>query len=51
MTEGADHRAGGLPNSPPAAEFIDVSKRFGRVVACDRVNLALHRGQVHGILG
>ncbi|HEY7626282.1 MAG TPA: ATP-binding cassette domain-containing protein, partial [Ilumatobacteraceae bacterium] len=51
MTDGVDHRAGGLPNSPPAAEFIDVSKRFGRVVACDRVSLALHRGQVHGILG
>ena len=37
--------------SAPAAEFIDISKRFGRVIACDRVNLALHRGRVHGILG
>lgn len=51
MSQGADHRAGGLPNSPPAAEFIDVSKRFGGVVACDRVSLALHRGHIHGILG
>ena len=51
MTPAADHRAGGLPDSPPAAEFVEVSKRFGRVVACDRVNLALHRGRIHGILG
>ncbi|MDP9463415.1 MAG: ABC transporter ATP-binding protein [Actinomycetota bacterium] len=51
MTQAADHRAGGKPDSPPAAEFIDISKRFGRVVACDRVNLALYRGRIHGILG
>ncbi len=51
MTQAADHRAGGEPESPPAAEFIDISKRFGRVVACDRVDLALHAGRIHGILG
>ncbi len=51
MTPAADHRAGGLPDSPPAAEFVEVSKRFGRVVACDHVSLALHRGRIHGILG
>jgi general nucleoside transport system ATP-binding protein len=51
VTQAADHRAGGKPDSPPAAEFIDISKRFGRVVACDRVNLALYRGRIHGILG
>ena len=51
MTPAADHRAGGLPDSPPAAEFVEVSKRFGRVVACDHVNLALHRGRIHGVLG
>jgi len=47
----ADHRAGGEPDSPPAAEFIDISKRFRQVVACDRVNLALHYGRIHGVLG
>ena len=51
MTQVPDHRAGGDPESSPAAEFIDVSKRFGRVVACDHVDLALHRGRIHGILG
>jgi general nucleoside transport system ATP-binding protein len=42
---------GGELDSPPAAEFIDISKRFGRVVACDHVNLSLHSGRIHGILG
>jgi len=28
-----------------------ITKRFGQVTACDGVDLALHRGQVHGILG
>ena len=46
-----DQRAGGEPDSPPAAEFIDISKRFRQVVACDRVNLALHYGRIHGVLG
>ncbi len=32
-------------------ELIDITKHFGQVVACDRVNLTLHRGRVHGILG
>jgi general nucleoside transport system ATP-binding protein len=51
VTQAADHRAGGGTEPPPAAEFIDISKRFGRVVACDRVNVALRPGRVHGILG
>ena len=51
MTSAADHRAGGKAEFPPAAEFIDVSKRFGRVIACDHVNLALSAGRIHGILG
>jgi ABC-type uncharacterized transport system ATPase subunit len=51
VTSAADHRAGGKADFPPAAEFIDISKRFGRVVACDHVNLALTAGRIHGILG
>ena len=51
MSQAADHRAGGKSDFPPAAEFIDISKTFGRVVACDSVNLALHKGRIHGILG
>ncbi|MEP7203402.1 MAG: ABC transporter ATP-binding protein [Ilumatobacteraceae bacterium] len=51
MISAADHRTGGKPEFPPAAEFIDISKRFGRVTACDHVDLALHRGRIHGILG
>jgi general nucleoside transport system ATP-binding protein len=51
VSQAADHRAGGSHGGPPAAEFVDISKRFGRVVACDHINLAIHRGQIHGILG
>ncbi len=37
--------------APPVLEILGVSKRYGGVVACDRVNLELRAGQVHGILG
>lgn len=43
--------AGGEHSSPPAVELIDITKRFGQIVACDRVNLTLHSGKIHGILG
>jgi len=36
---------------PAAVELVDITKRFGRVVACDGVDLALQRGRIHGILG
>ena len=42
---------GGEHSSPPAVELIDITKRFGQIVACDRVNLTLHSGRIHGILG
>ena len=51
MTTGLEQLAGGDHVSPPAVELIGITKRFGRVVACDRVDLLLHRGRVHGILG
>jgi ABC-type uncharacterized transport system ATPase subunit len=28
-----------------------ISKRFGPVVACDAVDLAVHQGEIHGLLG
>ncbi len=38
-------------SGPPAVELISITKRFGQVVACDAVDLTLHRGRIHGILG
>jgi len=42
---------GGERSSPPIVELIDITKRFGQIVACDRVSLTLHSGRIHGILG
>jgi ABC-type sugar transport system ATPase subunit len=35
----------------PLAELRDISKRFGGVVALDDVNLALHSGEIIGLVG
>ncbi|MCY4194116.1 MAG: ABC transporter ATP-binding protein, partial [bacterium] len=43
--------AGGAGPSAPAVELTGITKRFGGVVACDQVDLTLHRGRIHGILG
>ena len=51
MTSGLHDHTGGEHSSPPAVELIDITKRFGLIVACDRVSLTLHRGRIHGILG
>ena len=32
-------------------ELHGITKHYGRVVACDNVDLQLHRGEIHGILG
>ena len=39
------------PAEPPAVQLEQLTKRFGAVVACDRVDLELHRGRIHGVLG
>ncbi|WP_419929559.1 ABC transporter ATP-binding protein [Candidatus Poriferisocius sp.] len=43
--------AGGSDPSAPAVELLGITKRFGGIVACDQVDLTLHRGHIHGILG
>lgn len=36
---------------PPVLELAGMTKRYGEVVACDRADLSLHAGEIHGILG
>ena len=58
-SSGDDTPEAGLPHAQdtprsmtsPAAELQGITKRFGAVVACDNVDLALQRGEIHGILG
>jgi simple sugar transport system ATP-binding protein len=45
----ADHRTAGT--DVPAVRLSSISKSFGAIVACDRVDLTLNRGRIHGILG
>ncbi|MEU8384437.1 ABC transporter ATP-binding protein [Streptosporangium sp. NPDC048865] len=50
MTE--DGRAGELPPPPlPALRMRGIVKRYGPVVACDAVDLTVHQGEIHGLLG
>ena len=54
MTEADNGLKGGgpaAPGPPPAVCTRLLSKRFGAVSACDAVDLELHRGEIHGILG
>jgi general nucleoside transport system ATP-binding protein len=39
------------PSPPPAVELRGITKRFGEVVACDRVDLCVQPGEIHGLLG
>ncbi|MEZ5167598.1 MAG: ABC transporter ATP-binding protein [Acidimicrobiales bacterium] len=43
--------APGPPSAVPAVQLAGVTKRFGAVTACDGVDLSLHRGEIHGVLG
>ncbi|ONH31039.1 ABC transporter ATP-binding protein [Pseudofrankia asymbiotica] len=38
-------------SAAPAIELRGITKRYGRVVACDGVDLAVRRGEIHGLLG
>ncbi len=54
MTSTLSTDAGGseaTASAPPAVELINITKRFGAVVACDAVDLTLERGRIHGVLG
>ncbi|MDT3440105.1 MULTISPECIES: ABC transporter ATP-binding protein [unclassified Pseudofrankia] len=44
---------GGAPPAAtaPAIELRGITKRYGQVVACDGVDLAVRRGEIHGLLG
>jgi ABC-type uncharacterized transport system ATPase subunit len=48
----SDSTAGtGSTDPVPAVRLDGITKRYGAVVACDGVDLTLHRGRIHGILG
>ena len=53
MTDATTELTGaeGPDPSAPAVELTGITKRFGGIVACDQVDLTLHRGRIHGILG
>lgn len=41
----------GAAPTAPAIRLDGITKRFGAVTACDDVDLSLHRGRIHGVLG
>lgn len=38
-------------DAPAAIQLIDISKRFGAVLANDAINLTIAKGSIHGIIG
>jgi simple sugar transport system ATP-binding protein len=51
MTEVSTRPVGIADRPPPAVAVRGITKRFGDIVACDGIDLDLHRGHVHGVLG
>ena len=47
----SDTTGTGADASVPAVALHGICKNFGAVAACDGVDLTLHRGRIHGILG
>jgi ABC-type uncharacterized transport system ATPase subunit len=48
---GSDDPVTGPGRSYPAVRLTGVTKRYGAVMACDDVDLDLHHGRIHGVLG
>ena len=42
---------GSVPDAAPLLELRSITKRYGRVTACDGVDLAIEPGQIRGLLG
>src|SRR4051794_4829758 len=50
FTPGPGNR-GGRPEGAPIVEMRDISKRFGSVLANDRISIDLWPGEIHAVLG
>jgi ABC-type uncharacterized transport system ATPase subunit len=50
-TRKGDMRVTNVDFSQKVVEMIDVVKKFGDFVANDRINLTVHKGEVHSLLG
>lgn len=40
-----------MATEAPLVNLAGITKRYGAIVACNDVDLALHRGEIHGVLG
>lgn len=43
--------AGPASDGAPLLELRSITKRYGRVTACDGIDLAIEPGQIRGLLG
>ncbi len=51
LTTSANGTGEAIASPAPAVELRGITKRFGDVVACDRVDLRVQPGEIHGLLG